>query len=67
MDSLLEDNTIKLMIDEAAGDIDNVPLPSDGESVVGSVLNEQLANLGEHLIDEHLIDEIFRIRRNSRK
>ena len=47
MDSLLEDDTINLMIDEAAGDIDNVPLPPDSESVVGSVLNEQLANLGE--------------------
>ena len=48
MDSLLEDETIRLMIDEAAGDIDNVPLPSDSESVVGNVLNDQLANLGEY-------------------
>ena len=42
MDNLIEDDTIKLMIDEAAGDIDNVPLPSDNDSIVGSVLNEQL-------------------------
>ena len=47
MDNLVDESTIKLMIDEAAGDIDNVPLPQDGESVVGSVLDEQLANLGE--------------------
>ena len=46
MDNLVEDDTIKLMIDTAAGDIDNVPLPPDSESVVGDLLEEQLGNLG---------------------
>ena len=55
MDNLVDDSTIRLMIDEAAGDIDNVPLPSDGESVVGSVLDEQLANLGEIKTGESVV------------
>lgn len=47
MDNLLEDDTIKIMIDGASEDIDNVIIPTDGESVISEIVEQQISNLGK--------------------
>ena len=47
MSQLVDSDTIKLMIDETAQDIDNVVLPEDNDSVLNSTLETQMSALGK--------------------
>ena len=46
MDNLMGDDTINIMIDGASGDIDNAIIPTDGESVINEIVEQQISSLG---------------------
>ena len=48
MSQLVDSDTIKLMIDETAQDIDNVVLPEDNDSVPNNTLETQMNALGKN-------------------
>ena len=50
MSQLVDNDTLNLMIDESAGDLDNVVLPEDNGSALTEVLDSQIDALGRNLI-----------------